>query len=87
MSHGQKKKSNKAQKQPDFQCSKCNKIIRTNIGITRHSELFCEQYNECSPERTSFDNHMGVKHKDKDPFMCGKCKTSFDVEQNLNRQI
>ena len=27
----------------DFKCSLCQKVIRTNIGIERHTELFCEQ--------------------------------------------
>jgi hypothetical protein len=83
----------------DFKCSLCQKIIRTNIGIERHTELFCEKCRKCSPERTSFDLHMGT-HKSKsdqenpvpknmnkrmDPFICELCGQKFPEIGELNK--
>ena len=48
------------------ECTKCKKIIRTNIGKERHVELFCDSCGICLPERVSFDNHMSVLHSQPD---------------------
>ena len=47
----------------DEQCSKCGKIVRTNTGRDRHTQLYCGDCELSLPERTSFDIHMGVLHK------------------------
>ena len=65
----------------DFRCALCQKIIRTNIGIQRHSQLFCEQCKKCSPERTTFDLHMGAH------LRCDECKLTFNSELDLERHI
>ena len=46
----------------DGKCSKCMKIVRTEIGRERHMQLYCDTCSLCFPERISFDNHMGVQH-------------------------
>ena len=68
--------------QKDFQCAKCNKTVRTNIGIKRHAELYCEECKLCLPERVSFDIHMGVNHKEKDSYTCERCGKTFKGLQN-----
>ena len=57
--------------------------MRTNIGIKRHTELYCEECKLCLPERVSFDIHMGVNHKEKDLYICEICgKKTFEGLQN-----
>ena len=79
--------SKSEKRQPDYECSRCKKTIRTNIGIARHSELYCEQCEECSSERVSFDIHMGVKHRKGQPFACDKCDFSCDSMVLLNQHL
>ena len=67
----------------DYKCSRCNKTIRTKIGIARHSELYCEQCKECSSEHVSFDIHMGIKHRKGQPFDCANVKRFLRVKTCL----
>jgi hypothetical protein len=69
--HNKTNQDNK--KRMDFKCTLCQKVIRTNIGIIRHTELFCKQCKKCSPERTSFDLHMGSHQK----IRCEDCNLTF----------
>ena len=78
----------------DYQCSLCNKIIRTKTGIERHEELYCEECKKCSSERTSFRNHNGVYHKptstsdtENNIYICERCEKSYDGIQNLNNHF
>jgi hypothetical protein len=73
-----------SEKQPDYQCSKCQKTIRTQIGVLRHKELYCKQCEECSPERVSFDIHMGVNHDRDIPFKCSNCGKELAEELDIN---
>ena len=69
----------------DEQCSKCGKIVRTNRGRDRHTQLYCGDCQVCLPERTSFDIHMGVQHgssrkeDEEEPIVvvCELCNQSF----------
>ena len=80
----------KSQKmQQDFECLKCKKIIRTNIGIVRHSELYCEQCDECSSE---FCNNVGPTiHKqsihEKIKFPCHMCSDQLTTLTSLMRHV
>ena len=86
-------------KQPkkDYQCSLCQKVIRTQLGVERHAELFCEECRKCSSERTSFNNHMGVFHKPSsdssqtkvknDLYICERCEKTYEGLQELNNHF
>ena len=70
--------------EPTFKCSKCSKVIRTKIGIKRHTELFCEECEKCSAERVSFDIHNEVYHRTPDSYNCDRCEKTFKVQNQLN---
>ena len=67
----------------DFQCKKCSKIIRTETGVKRHLEIYCEECQKCSPERTSFNIHNVVYHENS----CAHCNLKFNSIPNLERHI
>ena len=85
--HEHKSDREKSKKSKDFKCSKCNKIIRTSIGVERHTELFCEECKKCLPERPSFDIHMGVHHNQSnktDIYVCERCEKSYEGEEKYS---
>ena len=68
----------------DSKCTKCAKIIRTNMGRERHVQLYCDSCRLCSPERTSFDIHMSSLHSElieqkraEEEPQCIKCEQKF----------
>ena len=74
-------------------------LFMPNIGIERHTELFCEQCRKCSSERTSFDLHMGThqpksdksnplpgkKNRMGDPLICKLCCETFPEIRKLKK--
>ena len=64
-------------------CTKCNKIIRTEIGLNRHEELFCKICKECQNDRISFDIHMRMNHHHTNHFKCNKCEEVFNMTVDL----
>ena len=73
-------------KQPDFKCSLCGKIIRTKSGIQRHVELFCEECQQCSAERVSFDIHKSL-HTIRPQLKCEKCEFTTIDDRSLKSHI
>jgi hypothetical protein len=58
-------------------------VIRTEAGVKRHKELYCEQCEVCSSERTSFRNHMGVFHA----IRCALCDAIFKSDLELEQHV
>ena len=54
--------SHLVKKQGDFHCLNCKRVIRTETGVARHIEIYCEECLMCSAERTSFNVHNAVYH-------------------------
>ena len=83
----------------DSKCTKCGKIVRTNMGRERHVQLYCDSCRLCYPERTSFEIHMSVLHSEpieqkkegKEPddagTCCDQCGNLFENVKDLIAHI
>ena len=62
----------------EYVCSRCKYVSRTECGMKRHEDIYCEQCEACLNDRVEYDIHMSLHRRCKN-YEC-EFKTKFTKE-------
>ena len=67
----------------EYVCSKCKFVSRTESGMKRHEDIYCEECQICLNDRVEYDVHMSL-HKKCKSYKCEfKAKQSKELQEHV----